>query len=346
MNKIDLLNKYSNARKNFIDWTNELSYIDPIEFGTLKAPGLSDLDLGVSFNNFSTEKIYDFKKHLKKFPKNVKEIMNGGTLMLFKNNDLININFIDDVKINFLNNKKNNLLEIDNSSLKIISLLQILEWIPERMGKIYNDLNRVNFNLKRLIGFFYSLHYSIKKSSEYVKLSNNALLYIKKINNCRVFFVENDKEKFNLEFEWLKENYINICTEIMIKISNYLDPFFASKKNESDIIFKLNDQLSLVSNKSLKQVGRIQNKNKIIYINVPSVFLFSYLHYSSRKFDLSKIIYGRFNNIGNYKFILKDNLKDDFQNLLDKRIYLMDSMFKFIKNNNFNFGLYKFGWYL
>ena len=148
---------YDEARLEFKKWTSHNSNLIPIEFGDVGVKGVSDLDLGVVIKNK-----FSIKNHLDKFPELTKKIMNGGTLMIFPDFAFKNINFIDDVKISFLNNKIN-LKKLSIEERYIVNIIQVIEWLPERILCIYKDMGNGFENPKRSLAYLYSLCYTLKK---------------------------------------------------------------------------------------------------------------------------------------------------------------------------------------
>lgn len=338
---------YNTARNEFINWATKISFIEPLEFGSVNSPGLSDLDLGLCFNEFSKDKIKLFKAHLRSFPKIVENAMNGGTLMLFRNKDLDRIALIDDINLNFLTRNEKKIISINKREAELIKIIQIIEWIPERMSRIHMDLYYGEVNKVRTVGYFYSLHYSILKSSEFVLLSTKCLEYKNVIDECRVAYVTGNNKLFNLRYEWLKLNYLEICNEIMIKISSHLQKQNMFLTFNNILNYKLNSSTFFQGTNSLNKLTKPLIKNSAITINIPNIFISTYYYYSMFDNSLGKEIKKRFINNSQKSEILKNEIIcSEISTLLDKRIHLLNDMFKFMKDNDFKKGLYKFGWYL
>ena len=335
--------KYDQARKDFQEWANVDENLIPFEFGKVGAKGISDLDLGVIVKD--SLKV-NLENHLKSFPISTLDIMNGGTITIFAESTFRNILYIDNIDINFFGEtlyfKKPSSKEIE-----IINIIQIIEWLPERILCIYKDLEKGFPNLNKSLGYLYSLCYSLKKIQSLD--SKNALIdsFINEVYQLRFNWLVMNKELkiFNLNSLVSKSlSILKVSVDLFVKFPLIKD-LSNQINDQKEISFNLHSNVFIKSadNNDYK-VSKDSFLNNIT-IHLPNLFLYTYFKYSRNKDSyLSSILAKRIE----YKYEDKDFYIDNkiLNEIIKKRFEFMDECFEFIKKLNLRSGLYKFGWYI
>jgi hypothetical protein len=345
----DSLEPYEKARDLYLDWCSDISGATPIEFGSVGSPGLSDLDLGIVFSKeLDIQELSSvISNKMKNFPSLVKETMNGGTLMLFPEKSFFNILYSDDVTINSFDSKVDMAL-ISESDEKLVSMAQIVEWLPERIAKIFLELNNEHKNIKRLIGFYFSLCYSLLKIIRFC--GENEILNEFIIN---VYFLRNnwhhlDSHAREEKLKWMELNYVvvsNVAISMFSKTSNsYFN--YSSIDFTNNYRYNLYSNIYLVSKASDEFPEIIRYKDGMININVPPIFLANYYIYSSCNSKLGKLIKNRSEIINDENSIFERCVSSEMLSILDIRIKMFSDFYSFVDKMNLGTGLYKFGWYL
>lgn len=333
---------YDEARLEFKKWTSHNSNLIPIEFGDVGVKGVSDLDLGVVIKNK-----FSIKNHLDKFPELTKKIMNGGTLMIFPDFAFKNINFIDDVKISFLNNKIN-LKKLSIEERYIVNIIQVIEWLPERILCIYKDMGNGFENPKRSLAYLYSLCYTLKKilflSNSKNSEINNFILEVCNLRNKWNYIDANDQTNSLISLVQKALSLLNTAINLYLgvglvkKISNLI-------QDSETINFNLHSNVYIKSiSSSVFSINKDERLKKIT-INVPHIFMHTYIKYSKQSNSrLSQLISKRINKTKDTVDVFQN--EPLFNNILQKRFSFMHECFEHIILLNLNSGLYKFGWYL
>jgi hypothetical protein len=344
-----LLKPYEKARNLYLDWCSDIKGAKPIEFGSVGSPGLSDLDLGIVFSDGLDlqELSVILSGKMKDFPSLVKETMNGGTLMLFPERSFYNILYSDDVNINSFDSKIGMAL-ISESDEKFVSMAQVVEWLPERIAKIYLELNSNQKNTKRLIGFYYSLCYSLLKVIRFSGESYRINEFIDNVYLLRDTWQHLDKYGRESKLKWLEFNYVYVCKEAISIFNETNSSFF----NLPELILNKNYKYNLYSNVNLVSSSNdsfddiVRFEGGMLNIYVPPIFLANYYIYASYNSSLGKLIKNRSDIINEEQSLFDGCIYSEMLSILNIRIKMFSDFYSFIDELGLGTGLYKFGWYL
>ena len=324
---------YTEGINLFVEWCSKIPSATPIEFGSVGCPGLSDIDIGIVFEEGFDHG--DLNLHLKSFPKKTRELMNGGTLMFFPESILKNILLIDDINIKFLTNKID-IRRITNEEKNLIDLVQIMEWLPERMANTYLEFKKSNPNNKRLVGLFYSSCYSLEKIQSIVGYNEQVDRFIKSVSTLRKEWFSMEKSKMHDLLNNVSLTYFKVCDSAINMIISTLSNHF--KIAGLGVRYNICRNINFIG--VHEGIGFYEGEDKL-FLKVPEIFLCTYLKYSQYSSCLGSIIAKRI-KVNNFDVMVSD----DMNNILDKRIEILSSLFEFVRKLNCGSGLYKFGWYL
>jgi hypothetical protein len=348
--KENVLSVYKKARLLFQDWLYEEEDLIGFEFGTVKAPGLSDLDLGVIIKEGGRISNQELMNALESFPSKISRVMNGGTLMIFKENNFKQINYIDDINVTFFNNDNFELSLPSNNERDFIGIIQIIEWLPERIAKIEKEIVNPLKNTKRLIGFYYSLCYTLEKIIYYTGSSEELTEFINKTKNLRKNWINNAPKMNNAALKSIEKTYLKVCYNAIIRFSEFVrsSNLIFDKYNWSDIFinYNLHSNVNLQYKKAFQYSDFVSHEDNKLKILVPIEFLSSYILYSHSNSVLGNKIRKRFITKGFNVDLITDAINPNIKHVLDIRENVFSEMFDFIYSNEINRGLYKFGWYL
>ena len=157
------MDKYEKARKDFKNWASKDNNLFPFEFGKVGIKGVSDLDLGIVVRKMPT---LDLKKHFRNIPESILEVMNGGTIMIFPEKNFKDILYLDNLDINFLNESVP-FENINKNEENIINIIQVIEWLPERMLCLHKDMDNGFPNLLEITRLFVLFVLFIEKNPNF-----------------------------------------------------------------------------------------------------------------------------------------------------------------------------------
>lgn len=329
------MDQYVRARELFADWCSDIDGAIPIEFGAVGCPGLSDIDIGIVFKNGFNPKECNLKEKLLSFPEHTRKVMNGGTLMFFPEETFKDIMLVDDINANPLSDSLC-INDITNEDKELVDLIQIVEWLPERMSRIYIELGRTIVDYKRLVGLYYSLCYSFKKIQKYSGKNERINNFIKQIHSIRDnWFIDEAKSKLAIS----EIEIFDVFVEAVSVITPVLNIHFnLSVKYDIPIKYNLYGSVNIIaSDKYIMVYKDFEDTN----VNVPPQFLFTYLEYSKMDSKLGMRISDRV-KMGTKNVVVSSAMRD----VLQRRFNVLSDLFDFVKDLNCGSGLYKFGWYL
>lgn len=336
MNFSKKMDPYNEGRNLFVEWCSVNKLAVPIEFGTIGCPGLSDIDIGIVFKEPFDPHNSSLRKDLASFPEKTKELMNGGTLMFFPEAVFKHISLIDDIRVRSLTDAID-VNEVTSDEKYLVDLVQIIEWLPERIATIHSELEKTNINHKRLVGFFYSLCYSLKKIQEHAGENKQISDFIDHVHNLRKEWLSLETDIAHRMLKDISNLYMSVFMEAVKSITPVLDDHFDVSRL-CKLQYNICKNVHFVANHD--DIG-IFGHDDNIYISVPAAFLCTYFAYSKYNSCLGSIIAQRMS--------VKSadiTISEEMSNILGRRAHILGSLFDFVKALNCGSGLYKFGWYL
>ena len=330
MTRID---PYVGARDLFVEWCDDIISAIPIEFGVVGCPGLSDIDIGIVFDGEVQD---DFQQILSRFPEKTRELMNGGTLMFFPKDVFGQILLVDDINVKPLSGEIH-IVKNTNEEQCLVDLVQIIEWLPERLTGAYREMQQEPVNIKRLIGFFYSMCYSLKKIQKYVKPSEKTNSFIEQVYSLRKewFLLEDNIAQKRLKK--IANIHFDVCAGAIKSIVPILEKHFIVSDKIS-INYNIHTNVSFVAEQHDFSIYTCDGN---VCVTVPPVFLCSYVEYSKYDSRLGNIIKRRISYNGD-----SVTVSEEMRDILKRRAHIFSSLFDFVKELGCGSGLYKFGWYL
>ena len=133
------------------------------EFGKVSNPGISDLDLAVVFDDcvkigkevhLILKEIYSSKIY--------RQVLCGGTVMIFQKKDFQRIALLDDVDLACLYGDSLEMYKPTELEERNIKMCQVVDWLPERLASLAEVLKKEDTHINSILGYLYSLRYTFK----------------------------------------------------------------------------------------------------------------------------------------------------------------------------------------
>ena len=140
---IDHYEKIRNDIVEYFDGNDDI--ISIYEYGRVKAPGVSDLDLIFVFNDkiINDAKLFSIRNVS---PQAYELVMEGSVIKMNKDS-FAHICYIDDLRYNRLMGKDIEVFEPGLDKKKMICLVSVLDWVPERILRLINILQQNKINI-------------------------------------------------------------------------------------------------------------------------------------------------------------------------------------------------------
>lgn len=342
------VDQYDNARKKMINYVNRRSDIKSLyEFGSLKAPGLSDLDFAVVLDDKACQDISQFLS-IKNIPPLVKQIMSGGTLMVFRSADFVSIAIWDDVAVNLLCGLEHTMRQLSEDEEYYVELCRVVDWLPERCSRLVEIVKTKRVPVQRTVGYLYSTVYSLYRVIRILNQSDVAWnSFIKTVHEIRsLWFSGTPGEMQRMLIEAVFRG-IEVSLDTLRLFGEYcVDNHIYNDAPVPKALLKIKDSLEFrfVGHKDVSfEFALAQSRSGEIVIPVPSIFYHHYNIYASvggrignvLRRNLSPDSFGR--NVG--------DIDSNLMRVLLKRMRLANNMAQFLHSNRLHRGLYKLGWY-
>jgi hypothetical protein len=151
---------YEQARAELRQWAAEQPDLLALyEFGSVKAPGLSDLDLIAVLRD---DPLPDAPERMEALPALGRDLMDGGTLMVMRVRDFERLPWLDDLRLGLLYGQEIPLETVPDVALPGVQICRLLDWIPERMARIEEMLSYDLIPVRKAIGLLYSFAHSVR----------------------------------------------------------------------------------------------------------------------------------------------------------------------------------------
>ena len=342
------IHQYDEARKRMIGFLYARPDVKSLyEFGSVGAPGLSDLDLAVVLDAKPKE---DISKYLSvpNIPPSVNQMMAGGTLMVFKSIDFVDIMMWDDVNLNLLHGSEHNIRKLSEDEKQYVELCRVVDWLPDRCSRLIEVIKTKHVPVQRTVGYLYSTAHSLKRIIRILGQSDvNWDSFITTVNKIRSSW-------FNYTMEEIQEILIEaVFNGINVSFSalRFFGEYCANKhlysncpvqsaylKIKDTLVFRFVDLKHVSSEYALTH----SRPTKIV-IPVPDLFYQHFLIYGSVDGRIGSVLNKNISPV----FCGQDRgkINPELNIVLIKRMTLANSMAQFLYANNFRRGLFKFGWY-
>ncbi|MBT5492478.1 hypothetical protein HOK00_09750 [bacterium] len=343
------IEKYDEIRDRFISLFEDIEEVISLyEFGKVKNPGISDIDLAIVLSK-ETMNNEDLNRQLEEIYQNsdFNDMLCGGTVMVFSEEDFPLLNLLDDIEVHRLYGKKIDLIVFNSSKETMIRIFQIFDWLPERLLSLSKVLSKDKILIKSVLGYLYSIRYTFRI------LDSLGIVKEQKLND------------FINSIESLRNNWFNYNSEIKLKqlysliISMYTLGekyiwMFSSWSEEKFNIKYINTELPIQFNLTQNSGFLLTEKkdNYLSFLNnsldstefflpVPSAWMYHWSIYSYFDGFISEKIDKNLKS----KSIDINYLEGDYLIIAEERIGLCNNMAQFLFSRKIEKGLYKFGWF-
>jgi len=336
------LSYYENARNEIINYFLEDKSLESIyEFGTVKAPGVSDIDIMLIFKTNPLDiNRYDFKE----INKRVYSLVENGNVIKMGKNTFSCLDYIDNFNLKLIKGKDIKQNIIPNNLKKLREIISICDWLPERIKRIEMILSKSNINISNILCLLHSITYSLKNVEILTNKIHLADKLIDQISALRTEWYElNCPEEMLID---TCELAIEVGLDAIYKLTDLLIktiPVNLCESNYSpiDISVPLHYEIKLEFDESLSfNTLEYYKKNKVI--KFPGIFAFHFINLAILPTQISnRLSLKLFNKIHNPYL----DLENEYINYLFIKSTLISENLNFIEMNKFKGGLIRYGFY-
>ena len=264
-----LLQDYKNSRNEIINFfKNDDKLISIYEYGSVSAPGISDLDIILVYSKKSKLKI---KK--KKINITSNFLLQNGTIIKTTQQIFKRFNYIDEFKLKKIYGENIYLDKISKKNKNYLQLISILDWLPERALRLIKVNQNKIIKINELLCLLFSITYSFKKLEIITKKRNQET---KKLIQ-QIYFIRKNWFQMKDKEIFLKKLTKNIFIQVIKELCNYqifledksIFNFKENKNNKNDVIFKRfkHFKINFLKDKNHKELINLNIKSYTIKNN-------------------------------------------------------------------------------
>ena len=334
---------YEIARDQFVTSLKDLKSVKCIvEYGTVTAPGVSDLDLMVIIDEKYKIPIKKIKQTISNGK--IKRFVKDGTILSLTTKIFKNIRYIDNFgKFKFLFGNKIKNFKPSQKYQQGLDLVCLIDWLPERLMRLNKLLDSPNIDVIYSLCLLHSAKYSLNNMNLKYNLRKNQYLNFSKN-------VEKLRKKWNelpnatsLLLKTLKLG-IELLTESIEQLSKvYFFQEISSIKKELKL--PLIKQLSIHKSINLKFSKSFEN-NKTKGIFIPHTLAYHFWFLASMKCNLSNLIRRRAGIKQNEKFKHISSIDRPYFTALRKKMNLLNINYNILLKSKASVGMVRYGNYV
>ena len=330
-----------NTLKNFDD------VLGIYEFGKVTVTGISDLDFAIVLRNQPVNQKVGEEVAKIEFSEAAKEILCGSTLMFFCEKYFPRITTWDDVDVSRLWGKTFQLLNFDRDTIFLITVCQIMDWLPERILSLLKLSRKKSILVSSLLGYLYSLRYTFQKIQQLdIPSCGDLDQYNNDIVQLRTNWFLMKEQECVTELVRLFNTAVNIGRICLLSVAEWL----TSKRY---YLYKINPEelgnFHLTANMGYQFLDRSSyiiklkdtTENFVDLLPVPAVWAFHLKVYASMEGIISRKLQRAFSIFPTTSAIIDNELLS----VLQRRMNLCNEMAEFLGMYKFRSGLFKFGWF-
>ncbi len=339
--KVDL-SYYENARHDIINYFSEDKNLESIyEFGTVQAPGVSDIDIMLVFKENPIQKSkYDFRE----INNNVFSLVANGNVIKMDKSTFACLEYIDNFKFNLIygNSIKQN--PIPEKLINIREIVSICDWLPERIKRIQMVLSKSSLNISWTLCLLNSITYSIKNVEFMTSKIENSDKLFNLISSLRTNWYDLTNPELLLEDSL--EMSIEVGLDAISKIINILMTKIAinlsdNKYSTNDIKVPMHYEIQLEFDKSLS-FNSLEQYRKDKTIRFPGILAHHFINLAYLPTQISKRLSLKLFNHDINPFLYLEN---EYINYLYIKSSLISENLHFLEKNKFKGGLVRYGFY-
>tara|TARA_B100001123_G_scaffold219596_1_gene247808 strand:+ start:7548 stop:8585 length:1038 start_codon:yes stop_codon:yes gene_type:complete len=234
-----------------------------IEFGTTRAPELSDVDIMIVIK--SNDVISSVPKwvQFRSYPKDIKAALDGGAVKIVTEKQFFSLPILGAMNINTIFGQPINQISFDENLKRMIAITDVMDWLAERVITLQAHIDSNGIHPSRAINCTYSITHTFNRAVIAGAISEQvASEYKEEVDQFRCVW-QKAPSKVNVNLvPWLKERLDDAIT-LSIKFSCFMQTksyYFAPNDAEQNS-FQYNNGLLNFSNNLNTIVNVSQQSN-------------------------------------------------------------------------------------
>lgn len=327
------LKVYDSAREEVVSGLSKNPDVLAIyEYGSVSAPGISDIDLIVALK----ERV-GYKFHYPDGP-NIRRVARGGA-MLMPEKVFQKLLWLDDLKLKHLYGKRISALQPATKITKLRDLANVLDWLPERMIRLIMILKKQPFDVQYALRYTRSFAYALENATRMIgRKKNESDVFLDKLKNLRADW----RPERSSELQALVRAGLYLGCDILREFSE--KKFGPPERAEGRLTLFPGQEIVFTADprKISADWSFARSTQTNFKIFVSSALLPHFAFYAKQGGIIGN---GFKNNLVTSKPVTS-KLPRAYQKFLKEKIVITNANAAFLKKHGFRSGQYKFGFYL
>ena len=342
---------YDEARRYIADFVSSFPDVRALyEFGSVSAPGISDLDFMVILYDKVNDKNLGEKLTFDQLPADVINLLDGSTFMIFSEEHFKDIMIWDDLRFQKVCGEDVVVHAIDPDQEHLLEICRIMDWGGERIMRLMAFEMTGRIPVKTVLCVLQSFGYTIAKFDNLTKGKDcKGIQILKETQKLRREWFANDTATNREQFISLLYKTLYFGFELLRSMSNYLEEnkYYSPARMTEEAYFYLTQKSGYCFEADPEKVNfeysrEISIEKKLVLVAVPSVWYTHFSQYAQDDGIISAAIKNNF--VGQFE-VPPNAVNGKLRDILIKRISLCNEMALFLKKHKFSKGLFKFGWF-
>jgi hypothetical protein len=339
---------YENARNEIIQYYSKDENITSIyEYGSVSAPGVSDLDIILVLKNKLNvpEHFFDFST----ISDQVHGLVADGNVMKMSEDIFSRINYLDRLYVKKLFGKELLLKLPNKNDQETLELISVVDWLPERILRLTSVINSKKINITNVLCILHSFSYSIHKINVLIKGVGNFSNVLNTITLLRNSWheVENPKEKLiECIFNSISLGYSYLAKfEGHLKhVGGYPTPAFQCSENITLELYNKHfiQFVEVGFDSNLESQARDLSSDSETFVVVSNFYYPHFYILSNQNGLLSNVMKSK---IKPYYEASESLLNCDYVTNLVRKMEVAESNAQYLLNNNMKKGLIRYGFH-
>ncbi len=344
--KVDITH-YEKIREEVREiFSKDKTVLSIYEYGSVSSPGVSDIDLIFVLKDLEIEN--EDSLNLLHASEAAQRLVADGNVIKMPKETMEKLLFVDNLFPKKLLGSEINILEPSIQEKSLITLVALIDWLPERILKLIKILNSRSININNALCTLHSFCYSIKTLDKILDSSHQSSFVIKQTSELRNNWYSfknpcedllelleraidlGHKQIFNY-LSYLRNTDIYMNAEFSVgsevDLELYADCFIRFKDTDTTIDYKQSLDIS---------------NDKRSYVIIPSYFLPHFYHQSVHDGLISKVIRSKFNKVLDIGIL---SVNKAYLSTIQKKLEIMERNAIFLKRHNIKSGLLRFGFH-
>lgn len=342
---------YEEVRSFFADILKKFDDVIALyEFGHVNNPGISDLDVAVVYKDSPADQMLGERIGQIQFSQATQDVIDGSTLMAFPERTFPSITLWDDLALTRLLGKEFVFEKFSPEREKMLDICRILDWLPERVLRLFRTLQKETIEVKQILGLLHSLRYTLRKVGGFcVPLKAEIEEFDKKITGLRAGWFAFDENQQRAQLAQAVRQAVSVACACTASFSRWLQENkcyrFDAEAIQDGVTFSFVNGYGYTFVNDISQLNwsALLNKDQTrgVWLPVPVFWAFHLREYA----EAGGVIGEKLQRAFSVYPVHGAEINPELLELLCKRMALVNEWAEFLYRNHFRKGLFKFGWF-